>query len=328
MNISVVIPCFKVKAHILSVIESIKEPVKNIIIVDDACPEQTGAYVKSQNIDPRVTVLIHEKNKGVGGATMTGYLHAVRTGADIVVKLDGDGQMDSSLIPILIQPILDSRADYTKGNRFFDLEDLSSMPLIRRVGNVGLSFITKISSGYWKIMDPTNGFTAISSKLILALPLEKISKRYFFESDMLFRLGTLSAVVEDIPMDIKYGDETSNLSWKKSLLEFPFLHLNRFFKRIVYNYYLRDFTAASVELLLGLFLFFGGSVFGLYKWWQYSQLNIGAPIGTVFFAAIPVILGFQLLLAWLTFDISSTPQSAISPKLNLKALLKKRTLNK
>src|SRR5690606_32001950 len=150
--------------------------------------------------DPRVRVIRHASNLGVGGAVITGYQAAIADGMDILVKLDGDGQMDASLIPDFIEPIINGEADYTKGNRFFDLEELRSMPRIRLIGNAVLSFMTKFSSGYWNLFDPTNGFTALHADVARYLPLSKISKRYFFESDMLFRLNTLRAVVHDIPM--------------------------------------------------------------------------------------------------------------------------------
>ena len=314
--ISVVIPCYKVKAHILAVIAAIGPEVSSIIVVDDCCPEGSGHFVKSNCVDSRVHVVFHEINQGVGAATLTGYREALSFHAQVVVKVDGDGQMDPLLIPIFAKPILEGRADYTKGNRFFNLDALSSMPLLRRVGNAGLSFISKLSSGYWKVMDPTNGFTAISTKIVSHLPHAKIAKRYFFESDMLFRLNVMGAVVEDIPMDARYGDEVSNLSCGKALVEFPGLYANRFFKRILYNYFLRDFSAASIELVLGLLLSIFGMIFGLYNWWSYTHAGISTPTGTIFLAAMPIILGFQLLLAWLTFDVSSSPQSVLHVKLN------------
>jgi hypothetical protein len=238
----------------------------------------------------------------------------------VIVKVDGDGQMNPAFIPVFARPILEGRADYTKGNRFYQLESLCSMPPIRLFGNALLSFCSKLSSGYWQLMDPTNGYTAIHASIAKLLPFDKISERYFFESDMLFRLGTIRARIVDVPMHANYGDEESNLSVLHSALRFPLLHLSRFFKRIFYAYFLRDFTVASLELVFGLGLMSFGIIFGLYHWWQGVRLGISTPVGTVMLAAINVILGFQLLLSWLTYDINSQPRDPLHGVLTTDAL--------
>src|SRR6266480_679725 len=134
-KLAVVIPCFRVKKHVLPVIAAIGQEVRFIFVVDDACPQGTGKFVEAECLDDRVRVVYHEVNRGVGGATLTGYRHALREGADIIIKLDGDGQMDPALIPKLVRPIVDGEADYTKGNRFYSLEDFQQMPLVRVIGN-------------------------------------------------------------------------------------------------------------------------------------------------------------------------------------------------
>lgn len=186
MNVAVVIPSYKVKDHILSVLNRIGPIVSRIYVVDDKCPQGTGKFVAEQCRDPRVAVLFHDVNQGVGGAMITGYRRALADGAEVVVKLDGDGQMDPDLIPTFVSPIERGVADYTKGNRFYAIENLEGMPFVRIFGNTSLSFVNKLSSGYWNVMDPTNGYTAIHASALSALPLSKIEKRYFFESDMLF----------------------------------------------------------------------------------------------------------------------------------------------
>lgn len=314
-SIAVVVPCYRVASSILSVIASIGPEVEHVVVVDDACPEQSGKLVERECGDRRVTVVFLETNRGVGGAVVAGYQRAIELGASVIVKLDGDGQMDASLIPQFVAPIVAGDADYTKGNRFFHLESLHSMPIARLIGNAGLSFITKLSSGYWKVMDPTNGYTAIDARVAAHLPLHKIASRYFFESDMLFRLNTVQAVVQDIPMDSLYGDERSNLRIKRVLFEFPALHAIRFMKRIFYTYFLRDFNAASLELLAGLGLTASGLSFGLSKWSEYSALGVPAPSGTVLLATIQVILGVQLLLSWITYDVNSNPSVPLARRL-------------
>lgn len=307
-TIAVVIPSYKVTAHIQAVIANIGPEVDRIYVVDDACPEGSGRLVQAQVTDARVQVIFCESNLGVGGAVMTGYRAALADGVDCIVKVDGDGQMDPQLLPQFVAPILDGRADYTKGNRFFNLEDVQAMPFARLAGNAVLSFMCKASSGYWSIFDPTNGYTAISRQAASLLPLDKISPRYFFETDMLFRLGTFGAVVQDIPMRAVYGTEKSNLSVKKVIFSFAMGHVRNFSKRILYNYFLRGFSVASVELVLALgFLLFGG-FYGLTKWVQSAQSGVYASSGEVMLAALPVIVGVQLLISFIGFDMQSQPK--------------------
>lgn len=154
VSTAVVIPAHKVKAHIMGLIDEIGLDVDKIYVVDDACPMQSGAFVQAHCSDPRVVVLTNPINLGVGGAVMTGYQAAIADDMDIIVKLDGDGQMDPALIPDFIAPIVSEHADYTKGNRFFNLEGVQSMPKVRLFGNAVLSFMTKLSSGYWDLIQP------------------------------------------------------------------------------------------------------------------------------------------------------------------------------
>jgi len=315
-RIAVVVPCFRVRRHVLGVLARIGPEVGRIYVVDDACPDGTGRYVETASADPRVRVLFHRANQGVGGAMVTGYAAALADGADVVVKVDGDGQMDPSLVPALAAPILDGRADYTKGNRFFDIEHVRAMPSARLVGNAVLSFMSKLSSGYWTVFDPTNGFTAVSVRVLALLPLEKLSKRFFFESDMLFRLGTLRACVLDVPMRAVYGDETSQLRIGRVLVPFLAGHVVNTAKRIFYSYFLRDFSLASVQFLVGAALLLFGTVFGLEAWIASATSGVTASTGTVMLAALPVILGVQLLLSFLAFDIAAAPSRAIHTLLN------------
>ena len=305
--IAVVIPCYKVKKHILNVISNIGSEVEKIYAIDDACPNGSGDFVEQNCNDARVTVVRNDINQGVGGAVITGYRIAIANGANIIVKVDGDGQMDPSLIPYFIEPIVSGEADYTKGNRFFNLEEIRVMPPMRLFGNAVLSLMTKLSSGYWNLFDPTNGYTAIHSDVAKQLPLGKISRRYFFETDMLFRLNLLRAVVVDIPMDAKYSDEESNLKISKVVSEFLFKHTRNFIKRIFYNYYLRDLSLASIELPLGLIMLVFGVSYGAYHWLESVSIGILTPAGTVMIAAMPMLMGLQLILAFLAYDISSVP---------------------
>lgn len=308
MHVAVVMPAYRSRNHILEVILDIPDFVSEIFVIDDACPEETGKLVREECRDSRVTVITHSSNLGVGGAVKSGYQAALAKGHDIIVKLDSDGQMDASKIQDLIQPILSHEADYSKGNRFASITSLDGMPGIRILGNGALSLLTKLSTGYWNITDPTNGFTAIHKDVLEGIPLDKISNRFFFESDILFRLSLLRAVVVDIPLKAIYGSEKSNLSVIKALFEFPGKHFSRFHKRLFYNYYLRDMSAASLELPLGILLGFFGVIFGTINFIESHQSQVAATAGTVMLSAVPVILGFQLVLAFLNFDIASVPK--------------------
>ncbi len=314
-KIAAVVPCFRETAHILDVLAAFGPEVARIIVVDDACPDGTGRLVREQCQDARVEVVAHDVNQGVGGASMSGYRRALDWGADVIVKVDGDGQMDPALIPTLIRPLLADEADYAKGNRFHDLDGLAAMPGSRLVGNLVLSFANKVSSGYWDLFDPTNGFTAIHAKIARALPLDKISRSFFFESDILFRLYLLRAVVVDIPMRARYGTERSSLRIPHVIGEFAAKHLRNAAKRVFYTYFLRDFTAASLELVLGALLLLFGTVYGLAHWSASIATGIPATAGTVVLAAVPVLLGSVLLLAFLHFDIGNVPRRPLHPRL-------------
>lgn len=316
-KISVVIPAYKVKDHVLQVIENIGSEVCKIYVVDDCCPAGSGEFVSKNCSDSRVTVLRNKVNLGVGGAVMAGYQAAIADGMDVIVKVDGDGQMDPRLIPHFCAPIIEGRADYTKGNRFFDLTKIGRMPFMRLFGNAALSFMTKLSSGYWNIFDPTNGYTAISARVASHLPMQKISQRYFFETDMLFRLNTLRAVVMDIPMDAVYGEEESNLKISKIIGEFFLKHIRNLGKRIFYNYFLRDMTVASFELVLGILLLGFGGAFGVINWIAALSQHALTPLGTIMLAALPILTGLQLVLAFLNYDIASVPFQPITRSLSL-----------
>lgn len=306
-KIAVVIPCYMVRNHILDVISRIGPQVARIYAVDDCCPDRSGDFIHSHCKDKRVSVVQHYENQGVGGAVMSGYLAAVEDGMEVIVKVDGDGQMDPCLIPDFVAPILAGQADYTKGNRFFDLEGVRTMPGMRLFGNAILSLMTKLSSGYWNLFDPTNGYTAIHADVARHLPFNKISRRYFFETDILFRLNTLRAVVVDVPMEAKYGDEVSNLKISKVIGEFFSKHVRNFFKRIFYNYYLRDMSVASIELPFGVALLGFGLLYGGYHWVSSAQAGVPTPAGTVMLSALPILAGIQFLLSFIGYDVSSVP---------------------
>ncbi|RYD85632.1 MAG: glycosyltransferase family 2 protein [Verrucomicrobiaceae bacterium] len=316
-RIGVVIPSYKVTRHVLDVISRIGPEVARIYVVDDKCPDRSGEFVQSNCTDPRVVIINNTVNQGVGGAVLAGYAAGIADKMDVIVKVDGDGQMDPALIPQLVAPILEGQADYTKGNRFFSPESLTGMPAGRLIGNAGLSFLTKMSSGYWDILDPTNGYTAIHARVADVLPFKKIAKRYFFESDLLFRLNTVRAVVADIPMFSVYGEEESNFNAAKMLFPFLTKNIKNTWKRILYSYFLRGFSFASFCLVFGLLLLAFGASIGLTSWIANGMNGVATPTGTIMIVALSLILGFQLVLGFIAADIASTPTRPLQSVLNI-----------
>jgi glycosyltransferase involved in cell wall biosynthesis len=307
MKKAVIIPAYKVSKQIVSVILGIPESIDHIIVIDDKCPENSGKKAEEMG-DRRVIVVYHEKNLGVGGATITGYQKAMELGAEIMVKMDGDGQMDSSYIDSLIAPIVSKQADYAKGNRFGDLVTIKSMPPIRLFGNSLLSFFVKFASGYWNIMDPTNGFTALHRNVLSDLNLNRISKGYFFEISMLINMNCLNIVVSDVSIPARYGEENSSLKIWKAMIEFPFKLFRGFVRRIFFKYYIYDFNMASVYMLLGLPMFIFGVILGINEWIMSILTGVIRSPGTIMLTALPIIISFQMLLQAINIDINSTPR--------------------
>ena len=316
ISVAVVIPSYGVDDTIRGVITSLPAYIKHIIVVDDASPDQTAGILKQLSAqDNRILLLRHEKNQGVGGAMLTGFRKALELQAEIVVKIDGDGQMDAAYIPNLLTPILQGHADYAKGNRFRDFQALQKMPAIRRMGNMALGFLTKAATGYWNLFDPTNGFVAIHGKVLAQLPLAQIDRSYFFETSMLANLYLLGAVVRDVPMPARYGNEVSNLSIHRSIVEFSVKLLRTLIRRLILRNLIYDFSMASIYLMAGLPLLLFGFVFGINRWVHYASMNVPAPTGTVMLPTLSVILGIQFLIAAIEIDLRSVPKDPISPQL-------------
>lgn len=304
---AVIIPCYRVAEHVLNVIARVGPEVSTIYCVDDGCPDGSGPFIEAETTDPRVRVLYNPRNLGVGGAILTGYRQALADGHDILVKVDGDGQMDPALLPHFVAPIMRGEADYTKGNRFFYVEHAREMPFIRLVGNGCLSLLTKLSSGYWTVFDPTNGYTAISREVATALVTRRVEQRYFFESDMLLHLYLLRAVIRDIPMPCVYGQERSNLKVGRVILPFLAKNIRNMWRRFFVQYVIRDFSLATIEAVLGFALLLFGVVYGAGEWLHSADQGMPATAGQVMIAALPILTGVQLLLSALNFDMRNVP---------------------
>ena len=308
-HIAVVIPAFRVANQVTGVISSVPPFVKTIVVVDDCSPDDTGQVLDGlARSDPRLVVTHHEENRGVGGATKSGYYEALRCGADIVVKMDADGQMDPDYMERLVTPIRSGQAEYVKGNRFRDWSYVSSMPLARRLGNLAFSLFTKIASGYWNLFDPENGYTAISAETIRELNFERLQERYLFESSILAELYLLGARVKQVSMPAIYNDAPSSLNPYRLLIEFPLYVLRATTRRFLHRYVWKDFTAVSIFVILGLLSILFGATFGVYHWIRTLQTAQPATSGRVLLSAVPVILGFQMVLQAIVLDIENVPE--------------------
>jgi glycosyltransferase involved in cell wall biosynthesis len=302
-----------VEREIQSVLETIPGYIKHIVVVDDASSDSTADRVSvAAERDGRIVLIRHRSNRGVGGAMVTGFRKALELGAQVIVKIDGDGQMDMTHLPGLLQPLIEGRADYTKGNRFRDFRSLQQMPLIRRIGNMGLAFLAKAATGYWHTFDPTNGFNAIRAGVLAQLSLEDLDRTYYFETSMLANLYLIGAVVKDVPMPARYQGEVSNLLVHRILFQFPPRLFATLIRRLVLKNFIYDFSMASVYLLTGLPLLLFGLIFGMYKWIQYASAGVPAPTGTVMLPTLSVLLGIQLLLSAIEIDLRSVPTEPIS----------------
>ncbi len=300
--VAVVVPCYRVAQRIDHVVRSMPAFVRHIIVVDDACPVGSGDIALSVG-DPRVVLLRHGANRGVGGAMKTGFEHALSLRVDVVVKMDGDGQMDPSWLPKLIEPLMRGRAAFTKGNRLRNLRQLSMMPFARRMGNIGLSFLTKVASGYWHISDPTNGYVALRSDVLASLDVAALSNGYYFETSLLVELGKHGFRIEEVAMPPRYDDEPSSLSIVRALFGFPPRLLKSAACRFAYRHFWHDFTPSALLLLAGLPLVLWGLGFGGVSWWQSIREGAPASAGTVMLAGLPFIIGVNFLLQAVTFEM-------------------------
>lgn len=309
-KIYVVMPAYNESAHIAETIKLVPSFVDKIVVVDDNSSDGTDEQAKGAG-DNRVVVLRNEKNLGVGGATKEGYKFALEEKADIVVKLDSDGQMDPGNIKKLIKPIVDGRADYAKGFRFHNRATLRKMPKVRLIGNLGLSYLVKLASGYWDTFDPVNGFTAIDRSALELLELDRISNCYYFETDMLCHLNNVRAVVKDVMLATHYGDEVSMLNPAKILFKFPPKLMVSFIRRIIWRYYISDFSTFSILFLFGWVLFLFGLIYGFSVWTTNAAAGVATPTGTVMVSVVPLFLGFQMLLHANLYDINNVPDAPL-----------------
>lgn len=304
-KVAAVVPAYNEARHIADVIRRMPDWVDAIIVVDDCSRDDTSAVARS-HADPRVDVVRHESQRGVGGATVSGFRRALELQMDVAVKVDGDGQMDPQRMGDLLHPLVAEGFDYTKGNRFLHSDALRQMPTLRLLGSFGLTFLTKFASGQWHIFDPQNGYVAIRADALRQLDLDALAPGFFFENDMLIQLNILGLRVKDVAIPAIYGDEESKLRVNRILLGFPPRLVYGLLTRIWRKYVLRDFSPIAVFWLVGLPLMLFGGVLGLGTWANSLLSGFPASTGTVMLSVLPFLLGFELILQAVILEIQES----------------------
>jgi glycosyltransferase involved in cell wall biosynthesis len=301
----VILPAYNEGRHLGTVVSRIPEWIDGIIVVDDASTDDTLSLAESL-VDARVSVHHHEKNLGVGGAMATGFRAAMDGGYDVAIKMDADDQMDPNELPVLVGPIELGMAEYVKGNRFRRTGRPASMPGHRWFGNIVLSFLTKVASGYWHVFDPQCGFVAITGPTLRRVKLDGIARDYFFENDMLIRLNVIDARVVDVDTSSLYGNETSYVGIGRVSWSFPLRLARGFFWRFVRRHLMNDFGLIGFLAVFGISFTLFGTLFGLYHWILSVSSGVPATSGTVMIAVVPLILGIQMLLQALSLEVQSS----------------------
>ncbi len=313
-RVAVVIPSFRATATIGAVLRAIGPEVASIYVVDDGCPDATGERALRDHSDPRLTVLRNVRNLGVGGAMKHGYRRALADGADIVVKLDADGQMDPGHIPRLIAPLLEGSADYAKGNRFAPAEAmpagsapraLRTMPFTRLAGNRLHSLLHRAATGYWRIGDPANGYTAIHARALERIGLEALADCFFFETDMLFRLNLVDAVVADVPLPACYPGSGSSLKLRRVAPRFAAMTASRCLRRLRAKYFTGRWNLGSVKLAAASVMI---AVAAGLAGWRWAE-DDSSPA-----AAVCLVLGLAFLAAAGLYDARRTAREPLSSR--------------
>lgn len=303
--VTAVVPAYREERMIARVIETMPEFVDHIVIVDDCSPDDTSGAALAVG-DPRVDLVRHEVNQGVGGAIITGHRRAMALGSDVNVVMAGDAQMDPAYLPALLEQVTDGGFGFAKANRFFAPESFSGMPRHRIFGNIVLSFLTKLASGYWHLFDPQNGYTAVRTSVLERIPLDNVARRYSFENDLLIHLNILQVPAVDVPIPAVYGEEVSSIRLSKVVPELVALLGRGFWRRVWYRYVLWSFSPIALLLFLGMIVF--GFGVGVSIWISFLAFSsVIATAGTVMLAALPLMIGTQMLISALQLDIQASP---------------------
>lgn len=306
-RVHVVIPAYNVASHVRGVLKGLPAFVDAVTVVDDGSVDGTAEAAR-ECADERLTLIRNPANQGVGGATIAGFKDALRHPDGVIVKMDGDGQMDPAYLPRLLDPIVEGRCEYAKGNRFLLSRELEVMPKARLAGNFVLTFLTKLASGYWNVFDPQNGYVAVQSAALRLLDVDRLSRRYFFENDLLINLNIFDFRVKDVPIPARYRGERSSMNLARILLSFPFHLFRGYWYRFYRKHVLRDFSPVALFMITGLPLLAWGVGFGAYTWIQSALQNRFASTGTVMLSVLPFLVGFELVLQAIVLEIKETPR--------------------
>jgi glycosyltransferase involved in cell wall biosynthesis len=305
-RIGIVVPAYKEETQIERTLRTMPDFVDRIIVVEDCSPDATADIVaRVAETDDRVVLIRHIVNRGVGGAISTGYVWCRDNDIDIAVVMAGDGQMDPADMPNLLDPVVEDRADYTKGNRLVTGEAWKNIPHSRYLGNSALTFLTKIASGYWHVTDSQTGYTALNKKALHLLPLENIYPRYGMPNDFLVTLNIYSMRVADVPVNPVYGiGEKSGIRPGRIVPRLSLLLLRLFCRRMVHKYIIRDFHPLIFFYAFGLLLIVPGAVFGLLL--LITRIQDGPVAATsALFAVFMFVSGLQALLFAMLFDMEA-----------------------
>lgn len=304
-TLAVVIPAYNAAATIQEVVNKIPSCVDWIIAVNDASPDGT-LEVLGRMTDRRITVISHDVNQGVGGAMVTGFKKALELKADLIAKLDADGQMDPRYLDRFSRAAIGHHCDYVKANRFGHISALPAMPRVRLAGNLILTFLTKLASGYWNVFDPQNGYVMITRIMLKRLDLARIDKGYFFENSMLINLNILRARIGEIYLPAQYNRENSSMVLRRIILTFPGKLLRGFLHRVYHKYVFRSLSPFALLFLFGLLAMAWGSIWGMMAWWRSAATGIAATTGTVILALLPLLLGWSALLQAIVLDVADS----------------------
>ena len=304
-TIAAVVPAYNETKLIVKTITTMPEWVDFIVVVNDCSTDDTSAKARSVD-DPRVVVIDHVTNTGVGGSILVGHARAMELGADVNVVMAGDAQMDPAYLPDLLDPICENGYEFTKANRFFSATSYRGMPLVRMLGSVALSFATKVGSGYWNLFDPQNGYTAVHRSALRRLDFSRIARGYEFENDLLIWLNIANARAKDVPIPANYGEEVSSMKIHRAARAIAGLLIRGFWRRMILKHVLASFSPVALLFFSGLFLVTIGTAIGI---WVVVE-TLGPPVATtasVLLAVGPLLTGIHMLVSALTLDIQATP---------------------
>ena len=305
-RVAALVPAFNEERHVGGVVTTMPSFVDHIIVVDDASVDGTTEAALAPG-DPRVTLIRHEANEGLGASLIDAHLAALNTDAEIMVVMAGDGQMDPAYLPALLDPIVDGHVVFTKGNRFFSTRSWHGMPKHRVLGNIGLTFLTKIATGYWDLFDPQNGYTAIARHASERIDWNDLARDYSFENDVLAHLGLQRAVIRDVDIPARYGDEVSSIRMRRVVRDILRTLGRAFNRRFWLQYVVRSFSPVALFVFTGIPLLVWALVFGVWVAW----MSIGpaeASTATVMLVVMPLLVGLQLVLAAFVIDVLNQPR--------------------